>query len=183
MAELLFITPKEITETTLLGGNVDIDNYVFCVADAQISVIEPLVGTELYNYLIDNYATLGGLYLELMIKFIKPITKHTALAKYLEIASFRVENGGIFKNQPENAQIVEQTEALFLADKYNSFAQMYVLRFKKWINKNNITEYKTSQDEVNASNNINLNSGWYFGKDENLNKDYGKLDQRQGENL
>ena len=40
---------------------------------------------------------------------------------------------------------------------------MYVGRFEKWIEKNNLIEYKTNQDEVNASKNLNLNNGWYFG--------------------
>ena len=40
---------------------------------------------------------------------------------------------------------------------------MYVNRFHKWIGLNPLTEYKTKQDEVDASKNINLNNGWYFG--------------------
>ena len=43
MAELLFIQPSEISKTTVLGGNVDIDKYQFCIINAQISVLEPLI--------------------------------------------------------------------------------------------------------------------------------------------
>ena len=52
MAEFLFIQPTEITSTTIMGGNVDIDKYLFCIADTQISVIEPLLGTELYDKIL-----------------------------------------------------------------------------------------------------------------------------------
>lgn len=171
MAELLFIQPSEMSKTTVLGGNVDVDNYKFCIVNTQISVIEPLVGTELYDYLITNYATLAGDYATLMTEFIKPITKNEALAEYIEMASYTVNNGGIFKNAPDNAEIVDKEEAQYLAGKYHALAQMYVQRFHKWICKNPITEYKTYQDEVNASKNIKLTGGWFLGKPTGLSED------------
>jgi hypothetical protein len=39
MAELLFITPQEITETTIVGGNVDFDKYVPCILETQLKTI------------------------------------------------------------------------------------------------------------------------------------------------
>ena len=88
MAELLFIQPSDITKTTVLGGNVDIDKYQFCIINAQISVIEPLLGTELYDYIIDNFGTLTGDYETLFNEFVKPITKNEAIAEYIEISSY-----------------------------------------------------------------------------------------------
>jgi len=87
MAELLFITPEEMTSSTILSGNTDIDKYLFCIADAQISVIEPLLGSLLYDKIkADKEADdLAGLYLELYTDFIKPITKCEAVAQYIEI--------------------------------------------------------------------------------------------------
>lgn len=172
MAELLFIQPSEITKTTILGGNVDIDKYQFCIVNAQISVIEPLLGSELYDKIISDIEgeTLTGLYATLYNEFIKPITKNEALADYIEMASYTLDNGGLFKHQPDNAEIVDKEEAQFLAGKYHNLAQMYVQRFNKWICKNKLTEYKYSQDEVNAQK-IKVTSGWYFGKPIGLNED------------
>ena len=162
MAELLFIQPEDITKTTVLGGNVDIDKYTFCIANAQISVIEPLLGTILYDYMIANFATLTGDYLTIMTEFVKPITKHEAIAEYIEISSYTLNNGGLFKHSPQDAEIVDKEEAQYLSEKYHSMAQMYVLRFEKWICKNNIPEYKRYQDEVNAQT-VKTSGGWYFG--------------------
>lgn len=164
MAELLFIQPNEISKTTVLGGNVDIDKYQFCIINTQVSVIEPLLGTELYDYIIAQVTadTLSGDYLTLYTEFIKPITKNEALAEYIEISSYALNNGGLFKHAPESAEIVDKDEAQFLAGKYHSLAQMYVGRFNKWICKNILPEYKTYQDEVNAQK-IKVSSGWYFG--------------------
>ena len=166
MAEFLFIQPSEMAETTILGGNVDIDKYVFNIANVQISVIEPLLGTELYNVILDGAEnnTLTGDYLELYTKFVKPITKHQALAEYVEVSSFMITNGGAFKHAPENAETMDKDEIMLVSQKYSAFADMYVGRFNKWICKHTIPEYKRYQDEVNAMN-IQNKGGWYFGSE------------------
>ena len=117
MAELLFIQPQEMTKTTVLGGNVDIDKYQFCITNAQISVIEPLLGTLLYDKIISDIegSTLAGLYLTLFNEFVKPITKNEALAEYIEISSYALNNGGLFKHSPQDAEIVDKDEAQYLS--------------------------------------------------------------------
>lgn len=162
MAELLFITPQEMTSSTILSGNTDTDKFLFCILNTQLTTIEPLLGTELYDKIKSDKEgnTLAGLYLELYTDFVKPITKNEALAQYIEIASYIVDNGGIYKHTGDNLEVVDKQEVQYLAGKYKALAQMYVTRFDKWICKNTIPEYKTCQDEVNALKDINLNIGW-----------------------
>lgn len=173
MAELLFIEPSEMTSTTILGGNVDIDKYIFCIANVQLTIIEPLLGTELYDKIVADKTNdaLAGLYLELYTDFIKPITKNMALSEYIEIASYMVNNGGIYKHTGDNIEVVDKQEVQFLAGKNKNFAQMYIERFNKWICKNNLPEYKTYQDEVNAIKGLDVAVGWYFGKPKYPNND------------
>lgn len=161
MAELLFITPQEMTSSTILSGNTDTDKFLFCILNTQLTTIEPLIGSELYDKIKSDIesSTLAGLYLELYTDFIKPITKNESLAQYIEIASYMVDNGGIYKHTGDNLEVVDKQEVQFLAGKYKNLAQMYVLRFNKWICKNTIPEYKTCQDEVNATD-ITLTVGW-----------------------
>ena len=168
MAEKLFITPQDIASTTILGGNVDIDKYLFTILDAQITTLEPLLGSELYNKMITDLtfpSTYAGLYAILYDEFIRPITKNQSIANYIEIASYTLDNAGLFKHQPDNSEIVDKNEAQFLGGKYHNMAQMYIQRFDKWINKNgaSIPEYKTTQDDVNASKSLSVRSGWYMG--------------------
>jgi hypothetical protein len=162
MAELLFITPQEMSNTTILSGNVDIDKYTFCIANVQITTIEPLLGTELYEKIIEDITddTLSGLYLEMFNRFVKPITKAKATAEYIEIASYILDNGGLYKHTGENIEVVDKQEAQFLSNKYNAMAQMYVQRFDKWICKNVLPEYKRIQDDVNAMKDVKLTAGW-----------------------
>lgn len=167
MATLLFITPQEITETTIIGGNVDFDKYTEHISNVMKTVIEPLVGSELYDYIYDGVLnnTLTGDYLILYEKFIKPITKNEACAEYITMSGFMIKNGGAFKHQPDDAEIMSKDEKAEVSDIYSSKADVDVQRFLKWICLNPLPEYKTSQDEVNASKDITLRSGWYFGND------------------
>ena len=53
MSTLLFISPQELSSTTILGGNVDIDKYQFTIEQTQIMTIEPLLGTELFDKIVE----------------------------------------------------------------------------------------------------------------------------------
>jgi hypothetical protein len=163
MAELLFITPQEITQTTIIGGNVDTDKYQMCILETQVRVIEPLLGSELYQKIISDIEldTLTGDYLELFTDYVKPITKYEACASYIAISPYTLTNGGLYKNNPENVEIVDKKEVDSLSERYSSIAQTYVERFNKWMELKKLEEYKLSQDKVNAIK-ININNGWRF---------------------
>lgn len=165
MATKLFISPQEIQQTTIMGGNVDVDSFQFCIDSVQITVIEPLLGTLLYDKIVTDYTadTLAGDYLTLFNEFVQPITKYESTAQYINIAQYKLDNGGIFKHSPENAEVVSKDEVQSIASVYHNNAQVYVQRFNKWICKNTITEYKTYQDEVNANTRTQLVGGLYFG--------------------
>lgn len=167
MAETLFISPEEITATTVMGGNIDPDRYVMNIAFVQVTVIEPLLGTDLYDKITSDYEndSLTGDYLKLFNDYVKPITKNQAVGEYIEVSSFLVENGGTFKHSAENREQPTRAEIEILAGKYKGMAQMYIGRFNKWICKNSLTEYKRYQDEVNAQK-VQSVGGLFFGGQE-----------------
>ena len=169
MAIKLFISPIEIQQTTIMGGNVDVDSFQFCIDSVQITVIEPLLGTLLYDKIVADFTadTLTGDYLTLFNEFVKPITKYESTAQYINIAQYKLDNGGIFKHAPENAEVVSKDEVQSIASVYHNNAQVYVQRFNKWICRNTITEYKLYQSEVNANKNTQLVGGLWF-----RNRDY-----------
>lgn len=165
MATLLFISPEELVSTTIIGGNVDQDKFKMNIENVMVTVIEPLLGTELYDKIVTDVTagTTTGLYLTLFNDYIKPITKNQACAEYVTVSGFMITNGGAFKHSPENSELMDKDEKALISTIYSSKADTYIQRFEKWICKNPLTEYKTSQDEVNASKDISLTAGWYFG--------------------
>ncbi len=172
MADVLFISPAEMTATTILGGNVDIEKYTVNVAFVQVMIIEPLLGSELYDKIISDRAGAGlaGAYLTLFNEFVVPITKHEGLAEYLEVSNLMVEQGGTFIHTAEHRQVPTKDDLFSLSGKYHAMAQAYIERFEKWICKNitSVPEYKRLQDEVNAQH-IQATSGMYFGRHQHNN--------------
>ena len=167
--EYLFITPQELKSTTILGGNVDKDKFLFSIANTQIITIQALLGTELYDVILEGAeaSTLTGDYLEMYTKYVKPITKNQALSEYIKISSYMIANGGAFKHSPDNSELMSADEISSLADTYAGMADTYIGRFEKWLCHNSIPEYKLYQDEVNASKTVTNRSGWFFGEPSN----------------
>lgn len=164
MAEILFITPNELTDGTIISGNTDFDNYIYCILDTQVRVLEPLLGSLLYDKIktdLDANA-LAGLYLTLYNDYVKPITKFESCASYIEISSYMVTNGGVFKHAPESKEVVSKDEVYSLAQKYHGTADMYILRLNTWLCKNGsqIPEYTTNQDEVKPNKDLRNIAGW-----------------------
>ena len=164
MEKILLKTPQKMTETTILSGNTDVNNYLYCILDTQIRVLEPLLGTLLYEKIkadLDT-STLTGLYLELFSDYIKPITKFESVSSYIEIAQYMVTNGGIFKHAPDSKEIVEPREVTGLAQKYHSTADTFIIRLKKWFcdNGSQLSEYTYDQDGVKPHKNLRTIEGW-----------------------
>ena len=168
MATLLFITPAELTQTTIIGGNVDIDKFQMNIENVMITVIEPLLGTELYDKIVADITGSGltGLYATLFNEYVKPITKNQACAEYVTVSGFMITNGGAFKHLPEDSELMDKDEKALVSTIYSTKADTYIQRFLKWICKNPLPEYKTSQAEVDASKDISLTAGWDFGREE-----------------
>jgi|TARA_R110000851_G_scaffold274870_3_gene427442 hypothetical protein len=167
MAILLFVTPLELTQGTMIGGNVDVSKYSPVMENVQDKVIQEMLGTELYDKIIaDKIAgNLTGLYLTIFDDFVKPITKFETCADYITLSPYVVNNAGLFKNQPDKAIQLESKEKEQASQWHHSIAEMHKNRFIKWINLNmtNVPEYLTIQDDVDASTTQDLKAGWYFG--------------------
>jgi hypothetical protein len=157
--EILMIRPSELTEFTVLGGNIDVDKYLPCILDVQRTVIEPLIGTEKYLIILDGIenANLSVDNQLLLDDYLKPILKHQTCAEYVEIASYVVANGGIFKHQPKDSTIVDKSEVQYLAQIQRSKAQRYIDRYTK--------KYGCLCDENSTGSsktNLRVSSGWHL---------------------
>ena len=135
MAEFLFISPTEIKQSTVVGGNVDDDKFVFVISDVQNTTILPLLGQELYEVILagadaDN---LTGLYLELYTKYVQPITKFQTVANFVLISNYNVANGGSVSHTSDNAQLMSAEELTRLSNTYAGMADTFIDRFEEWI--------------------------------------------------
>ena len=163
--EFLFVSPTDIKATTVVGGNVDSDKFVFVISDVQNTTILPLLGQELYSKISAEAeaGTLAGEYLELYTKFVKPITKYQTVASYVMISNYMVDNGGTSVHQSSSKQAVDNDGLARLSNTYAGMADTFIDRFQEWIKYNPLPEYKTYQEGVDASKHISNRGGWFFG--------------------
>ena len=61
---MALINAQDIKTNTSLGGNVDPDKFMHLVYDAEVLVLEPSLGTALYNKIVADFeaSTLVGDY-------------------------------------------------------------------------------------------------------------------------
>jgi len=162
------INGNDLIKGTPLRGNVDADNYLFIIDDVQLIYLEPILGTNLYDKLLTDYDgnTLAGLYSTLYADYVKPLMLHCTFADYVITGAYRVENAGIFKHTPNNAENIDKSEIDFLAKTQRIKADVYIERLKKFLSDkgNEIPEYLVQLNDYDETpqNNENIIGGWFL---------------------
>lgn len=163
----LIVTPQEIIKKTPLNGNVDASKYLYFIELAQKSYVENALGTALYNKILTEIEseTLAGDYLLLVDKYLKPALVNLVVADYVEIANYQVTNGGVFKNNSSNGQVVEKDETTYLSLSLRGKAQSFLNDMERFLCDTNIPEYKDPQVnnyDSKPKNNKGILGGWYL---------------------
>ena len=167
MATTILLRENELTKNTLLGGNIDIDLYIPCIADAQRTRLEEILGETLYNKICLDFENddLENEYLTLYEGYIVPFIIAAAAVEYLLIGAYKVNNNGIFKTQPENSVAVDKTEVDYLVNNMRLKSEMYQDRMLRWLYKNNLPEYVSSSTNIVNPMRSNLICGkWWLDK-------------------
>jgi hypothetical protein len=167
MATTILLRENELTKNTLLGGNIDIDLYIPCIADAQRIRLEEILGETLYNKICLDFENddLENEYLTLYEGYIVPFIIAAAAVEYLLIGAYKVNNNGIFKAQPDNSVAVDKTEVDYLVNNMRLKSEMYQDRMLRWLYKNNLPEYVSSSTNIVNPMRSNLICGkWWLDK-------------------
>ena len=161
---VLFVTAKDIVRFTAMNGNVDVDRYQQFARIAQDRMLQPLLGTKLFEKIqndIENNV-LAEPYLSLLEDKIKDIVLHFAMTEYLPWASVQVSNKGVFKFTQENGQIVDKSEIDNLIEKSRSYGEFYAQRLIDFLcfNQTQFPEYNQNTNDDIPSTNQNYWGGW-----------------------
>lgn len=162
--ETILLKDNQITQSTVLGGNIDVDKYKYCIIDAQLSRLEELLGEDLYEKIRVDFENddLSDDYLILHTKYITPFLVHQSAMHYLKVGAYQVTNGGIYKHTPANGTPIEKTEVDFMVQEQRSMAEMYAQRMEKWLCKTRLTEYKYESDNI-VNPTQSKSGGFYYG--------------------
>ena len=131
MATVLFITPNDLKQNTILNGNVDTDLFIQFIKIAQQMHIQNYLGTQLYKAISSKISnnTLTGDYLDLVTEYVQPMLIHFSMVDYLPFANYQIRNGGVFKHKTDNSESTTKDELDLLVQKHRTFADFYAKRF------------------------------------------------------
>ena len=152
MSKVLFIQRKDLVTFTSANGNIDTDKLLPYVDMSQSIEVQRLLGTKLYDKLKADITggTLTGNYLTLVDTYIKPILIHYAMMYALPYLSVTISNGGVYRNNPENATALNSDEINTLVEKERDTAQYFSQRMIDFLNFNagsQFPEYYTNNNK------------------------------------
>jgi len=156
----LLVTDNEITQGSMLGGNIDVERLRQCVLDAQVTRLEELLGEELFE-LYQSQTEPSGVYATLLNEYIKPFLIKQSEVEYLKIGAFNISNKGIYALQAENSSQISEKNLSLLISQARAKADMFAERMVKWLCKNHLPEYtRNSENIVNPTR--NSIGSWYL---------------------
>jgi hypothetical protein len=167
------VTAQVIKTKTSIGGNVDPDKFMHLLDDVEVLILEPSIGTALYDKIVTDYNeggtnNLAGDYLEMYNKYIVPILCYSVFSQYLRDGFILAQNTGIYENAPDNKQGAELGNVQYVSKSNSAKADVYLERLERYLCDKNITEYSNSQPENYDINprEVNTISGWFLPKSE-----------------
>ena len=161
----LLITANDLTQNTIMGGNIDPQKYVHVIKEAQIFIVEPILGTKLYNKIVTDFenSSLAGDYKTVLDDYVKPILIYSVAAEFILVHSYNIANGGVFKSSPQDSEPVSKSEVDFLVQEQHNKADAYIKRLKKYLCSVSIPEYVQSQDnnyDLYPDKSMQFSGGW-----------------------
>ena len=166
MAEVLFISVKDIKQFSVIDGNLDEDKIKQWVVIAQDTHIQHYLGTDLFDRLKAGIVAddLTANEITLMNDHVKKMTIHWSLVELLRVLPITIANKGVYKHQSEDSEIVDAPEVNLLGEKHRDIAQNYTRRFIDFMkyNKSDYPQYDSNtEDDVKPKKESDF-GGWYL---------------------
>ena len=150
MADIFLLTDNSFKKYSPISGNVDIDKYRYLILEVQNFVIQPILGTKLYDKILADFdgGSIAGKYATINTNYLQPILINQVAAEFVEMNAVVAQNGGIFRKTPDDATPATMREVSQLAAKLRNKAQIYIDRLQRYLSDqgSTITEYTYNQD-------------------------------------
>lgn len=170
MARVLLISEQTIKTNSIINNNVD-GMYILPAIDyAQDAGLQPLIGTKLYNKLMDMVED-GSIadsedYKLLLDDYITPYLLNKVTADIQLPLAYKLRNQGVVQQTGENTYVPSLKDTQYVIQHYQNQADFYGNRMSDYLraNKRKYPEYCSTDSCADMPSNRNAyNTGIYLG--------------------
>ena len=148
--QVIYIDADYIKAYSQVGGGIDEKYFLPAILTAQDKYIQPILGTNLYDYLKTNINSLNTDYTNLMNNYVRQATMYWTLVELYPYLSNKLLNSSISQVSGDNTTPISKAEVDSLIAKERNNAQFYSERLIDYLvaNSSTLTEYNagTSSD-------------------------------------
>ena len=165
--KVLLLSEQRLKEDSLINNNVD-SMYIFpAIQTAQEIGLQPLLGTKLYNKLLEVVENGGDeQYFDLLDSYVIPYLEMKVMADIQIPLAYKIRNAGLVQNTSENTTLPTLQETQYIVEYYENKASFYANRMSDFLiaNSNSYPEYNSCDSIADMhSNRMSYNTGIYLG--------------------
>jgi len=158
-----FVTDNYLKNKMPITRNVASHDIVVFVEQSGLSFVQPILGRYFYNYLLTKYNAQTLTADEtILVEKMQPAIGWRATYDCVIALTYQLKNKGLQKQNGDNSESVELTEAQFVGAHYVQKAELYENELRKYLRKNKdlFAEYTSDEnndceDAPNNDNNFN----------------------------
>lgn len=146
MNDILLLSTNDIPMLTSISGNMDLDRISPFIKLTQRNELKRILGTELYNKILLDFENndLKGIYKTIYENYIIDILVNYSAYNIVIFNGMRIDNGGNYFSQPNNAISATMDETEKIAKRYQQLGAAMELQFNEFVKENKIKEIKGS---------------------------------------
>ena len=130
----LFIAPDFLKQTTVIEQNIDAKIVTEAIIEAQDLYILPLLGTALYDRVIDEIDSVVSANIKTLLDdHIQRTLKWYVLDELTDFLTFRYVNKAVMKKSSENSTAIETVDAVRMSALMRNKAEIYADRMKDFL--------------------------------------------------
>ena len=170
MAKVFLISAKTLKENSVINNNVDEMYLLPAIEYAQDAGLQPLLGTKLYNRLMDLVESRRILqeedYKLLLDEYVTPYLLNKVTADIQIPLAFKVRNQGVVQQTGDNTYTPSMHDLQYVIQNYENKATFYSKRLSDYLcaNRSKYPEYCKIDSSADMHSNRNAyNTSIYLG--------------------
>ena len=159
------ITVEELKADGFINQNLENEYLYSAIDEAQDIFLREIIGDSLYETLQNKLseANIDGVYQTLLDIYVKIYLKYKVLALLCVPLNFKLRNIGIAQQFSNEVNTTSLEDTKYIQNYYEGKADFYANRLTKFLQTNDIPEYKCSCNQITEPNELHPVSSIYLG--------------------